>query len=127
MWFQATAILLGLWLMVSPAILPATSAGASIDRIIGPFVVWVGVLALRSVTRSFRALHIISAVFLLIAPWLVTNTVPLRWSSVLVGWALVVLAIARGRVSQRVGDGWWAALMPVRSYEAAEAARQRPA
>lgn len=119
MWFQLCAIIVGLWLIVSPAILPATSAGASVDRIIGPFVVWVGVLGLRSVTRSFRALHLISALFLTIAPWLVTNTVPLRWSSVLVGWALVVLALARGRVSQRVGDGWWAALAPVRAYEAA--------
>ncbi len=117
MWFQLTAIILGLWLMISPSILPATTAGANVDRIVGPFVVWAGVLALRSVTRSFRALHIISAVFLLIAPWLVTNTVPLRWSSVLIGWALIVLAIARGRVSQRVGDGWWAAITPVRTYE----------
>lgn len=117
MWFQLTAIILGLWLMISPDILPATSGGASVDRIIGPFVIWVGVLGLRSVTRSFRALHIISALFLMIAPWLVTNTVPLLWSSVLAGWALVVLGIVRGQVSQRVGDGWRAAITPIRTYE----------
>lgn len=115
--FQLTAIILGLWLMISPAILPATSGGASVDRFIGPFVIWVDVLGLRSVTRSFRTLHIISALFLMIAPWLVTNTAPLQWSSVLTGWALVVLAILRGQVSQRAGDGWWAAFMPVRTYE----------
>lgn len=118
MWFQLSAIILGLWLIVSPSILPANAAGTDVDRLVGPFIIWVGVLALRSVTRSFRALHIIGAVYLLVAPWLITTTAALRWSSVLVGWALVFLALARGRVSQRVGDGWWAALIPVRSYEA---------
>jgi hypothetical protein len=115
-WFQVCAIALGVWLMISPALLPATSAGASVDRIAGPVVIWVGVLALRSVTRSFRVIHLLSGLFLTIAPWLVTNTMPLRWSSVAVGWALIVLAILRGVRRQRIGDGWWAALKPWRVF-----------
>lgn len=122
MWFQVCAIVLGVWLMISPALLPSTAAGASVDRIAGPVVIWVGVLALRSVTRSFRVIHLLSGLFLTIAPWLVTNTVPLRWSSVGVGWAVIVLAIVRGARRERAGDGWWAALKPWRVF--GEAVRQ---
>ncbi len=116
MWYQICAIALGLWLMISPALLPATSAGAAVDRIAGPVVIWVGVLALRSVTRSFRVIHLLSGLFLTLAPWLVPNTVPLQWSSVGVGWALFALAILRGATRQRTGDGWWAALKPWRTF-----------
>jgi hypothetical protein len=61
-------------------------------------------------------LNILSGLFLLIAPWLVPNTGALLWSSVLVGWAVIVLAIVRGVTHQRIGDGWWAAVAPQRVY-----------
>jgi hypothetical protein len=116
MWFQVSSIILGVWLMVSPAVLPSTTLGAGMDRIAGPVMIWVGVLALRDVTRSFRVLNILSGVFLLIAPWLVPNTGALLWSSVAVGWAVIVLSIVRGASRQRTGDGWWAAVAPQRVY-----------
>ncbi|HZC07318.1 MAG TPA: hypothetical protein VE338_16915 [Ktedonobacterales bacterium] len=117
MWFQVTAIILGLWLMVSPSILPATSTGAGLDRVAGPLVIWVGVLALRSVTRPFRALQIVSVPLLLIAPWFIPNTAALMWSTVLVGVALLALTPWRGRVAQHSGGGWLAVIFPARRFE----------
>ena len=112
MWFQAANIALGIWLVVAPAVLPATALGAAIDRIAGPLAIWLGVLALRSVTRPFRAWNALVGMFLAIAPWLVPNTGPLILSSVLAGWAIIVLSIPRGTLRQRTGGGWWAIARP---------------
>ena len=101
--FQIGAIVLGLWLLLSPALLPATTAGAAVDRIAGPVVIWVGALALRSVTRPFRLLNVPSGLFLVIATWLVPNTGALTLSSALVGLAVIGLAlISDGRRSLRL-------------------------
>ncbi len=101
--FQLGAIVLGLWLLLSPALLPATTAGAVVDRIAGPVIIWVGVLALRSVTRPFRLLNVLSGLFLIIATWLVPNTGALTLSSALVGVAVIALAVLPdGRRSLRL-------------------------
>lgn len=112
MWFQLGAIALGIWLMVAPAVLPATASGAAVDRIAGPVVCWVGVLALRSETRGFRALNLLSGLFLLIAPWLVPNTDTLAMSSYIVGWLVIALAIIAGPRQHRAGAGRWANMRP---------------
>jgi hypothetical protein len=112
MGFQIGNIVLGIWLLVAPVVLPSTTLGAGVDRIAGPVVVWLGVLALRSVTRPLRALNVLVGMFLTIAPWLVPNTGPLMLSSVLVGWAVIVLSILRGTVHQRMGGGWWTIIRP---------------
>ena len=98
--------------MVSPAVLPSTPQGAGVVRIGGPLAIWVGVLALRGVTRPFRAFNVVTGMFLAITPWVVSNTGPLTLSSVLVGWALIVISMPRGAVRERTGGGWWTAIQP---------------
>jgi hypothetical protein len=112
MWFQLGNIVLGFWLLLAPAVLPSTGPGATVDRIAGPLIIWIGVLALRDVTRPFRLLNVLSGLFLIIAPWLVPSTPALLTSSVLTGCAIIVLAIPRGRVRQRTDGGWRAIVQP---------------
>jgi hypothetical protein len=112
MWFQIGNIALGIWLLVAPGVLPSTAPGAAIARIAGPIAIWFGVLALRSVTRPFRAVNVLTGMFLAIAPWLVPNTGALVLTSVLVGWAIMVLSIPRGAVRQDTGGGWWTVFHP---------------
>lgn len=112
MLLQVIVIAVGIWLMAAPAVLPSTAPGAVIVRIAGPVVAWVGVLALRGVTRPFRALNIVSGLFLTIAPWGVPNTGPLILTGVLAGWAIIILTIPRGVVRQRTGGGWWTTVQP---------------
>lgn len=114
MWFQIVNIGLGIWLLFAPTLLPATGPGAGVDRIVGPVVIWVGVLAMRGVTRSFRVLNVLSGMALAIAPWVVSNTTALQVASVLTGWAVIVLSIPRGAKKHEVGRGWEALLQPER-------------
>lgn len=112
MWFQIVNIALGVWLLVAPGVLPSTAPGATVARIAGPLAIWLGVLALRDVTRPVRALNVLNGMFLAIAPWLVPNTGALILTSVLVGWAVIVLSIPRGAVRQETGGGWWTIAHP---------------
>jgi hypothetical protein len=114
MWFQLGNVALGIWLLLAPAGLPSTELGANVDRIAGPLIIWIGVLALRDVTRPFRVLNVLPGLFLIIAPWLVPNTSALLAASILTGCATIALSIPGGRVRQRTGGGWRAVIQPDR-------------
>lgn len=116
MWLQLCAIVLGVWLMISPGIVHAPSGIATVWRIAGPLAIWVGVLALRSVTRPFRALHFVSGLLLVIAPWELPGPDSLKGISALIGCALFFIGTLRGPISQRVDGGWRAVLRPWRAY-----------
>jgi hypothetical protein len=112
MWYQLGNIALGIWLIFAPAVLPSTQPGSSVAHIIGPMIIWFAALALRDVTRPFRAFNVASGVALTIVPWLVPNTGALTVACVLTGWAVIVLSLPRGRTPQRTGNGWWGILSP---------------
>jgi len=112
MWARVITIALGAWLLIAPAIIPTTEATRIMDRAIGPLVIWIGVLALRAVTRPTRAVNVLAGIALLIAPWLAPITVAQQWNSELAGWLLIALAIPKGAIHQRVGGGWMAVLHP---------------
>ena len=81
MWLQVISIAVGIWLMMSPVVLPSNGQGAGVARIAGALAIWLGALALRDVTRPVRGLNALTGLFLVIAPWLVSNTHPLVLSS----------------------------------------------
>ncbi|MEO7000971.1 MAG: hypothetical protein ABI274_04170, partial [Ktedonobacterales bacterium] len=108
MWLRLLTIALGIWLMVSPDVLPSTPEIAILARIAGPVAIFIGVLALRTVTRPFRVVNILTGIFLLIVPWLVPATGPMLWNTELAGWLLIILTLPQGRRGQLVGGGWLA-------------------
>jgi hypothetical protein len=113
MWFQVCNIALGIWLLVAPAVLPTTPEAATIERIAGPVVIFFAVLALRDVTRPFRAVNVLAGMFLAIAPWVIVhNTGVQLLNTELVAWAVIVCALVRGPVHRETGSGWWAVVNP---------------
>jgi len=112
MWARVLTIALGVWLLIAPAIIATTEATRIMDRVIGPVVIWVGVLGLRAVTRPARVVNILAAIALLIAPWLAPITTAQQWNSEVVGWLLFALSIPQGPLGQRVDGGWMAILRP---------------
>lgn len=113
MWLQICNILLGIWLLISPALLDSAPAAARLARIAGPVAIFVAVLALRDVTRSARVANIITGLFLLIAIPATQGMTTLDFvNTAVVGWLLIVLAIPRGAIHARVDGGWWAILQP---------------
>jgi hypothetical protein len=113
MWLRICTIVLGIWLLLCPAVLGSSADVAMLDRIAGPVVVVVAVLALRDVTRAARMANIFTGLFVLIAiPASHSATTLDLVNTFVVGWLLIGCTIPRGAIHRRTGGGWWAIMRP---------------
>lgn len=106
MWARLATAALGLWLMAAPAVLGYSGTAATSDRIVGPLVASVAVVAVWEVARGLRWLGLIAAGWLLLAPWVLGYAAMAAVHSLLVGVTLGVLTVRDGRRGQRFGGGW---------------------
>lgn len=100
------AALTGVWLMASPAVLGYGDPARANDRIIGPIIASVAIIALSQVTRAIRWLHVPLGAWLLIAPWLLAYPLGAKWSSIAAGVVVIVVAFEKGKQAHRFGGGW---------------------
>jgi hypothetical protein len=113
MWLQVCNIILGIWLLVSPDILGLSPHVARLGRIAGPVAIFIAVLALRDVTRGARVVNIVTGLFLLISIPAAQGATTLDYvNGTVVGWLLIVFALPRGAVHQRMDGGWCAIVWP---------------
>lgn len=120
---QVLLAAVGLWLMAAPDVLGYDDPARANDRIVGPVIVMLGVVAIWEVTRGLRWLALPLATWLLLAPWLLGyDALPAIQSSV-AGLLTAGLALIRGRIKQRYGGGWTALLRD--ATEAAERPHDR--
>lgn len=107
-------IALGVWLMVSPPILRYSGTGAdTINRVVGPLVVMLGVLSLREVTRVARYALFLPAFFLMLAPWFLRYPPNVELvNAELVAIGITICAAIPGRLRQRIAGGWLGLLSP---------------
>jgi len=63
------------------------------------------VIAMAEVGRAIRFINILFGVWIVVAPWLLTGAATgARWNDVIVGLALILLSLPRGRVRERYGN-----------------------
>ena len=103
---RLVSAVLGLWLMAAPAMLGYSGAAATSDRIVGPLVASIAVIAVWEVARGLRWIGLIAVGWLLFAPWMLGYELVAAVHSLLVGIALGVLTVMGGRRGQRFGGGW---------------------
>ncbi len=70
MWAAIINILLGLWLMISPALLQFEKAAFNNNYIVGPLVLTCAVMALWEVNRSARYLNMAAGGWLVASPFI---------------------------------------------------------
>jgi uncharacterized membrane protein len=105
-WNLCLSAALGVWLMAAPAVLGSSGAAANSDYLAGALVVTWAVIAFGQVVRPIRLLNLVMGLWIVGAPWLLTGDTPLSlWNDVVVGVALMVLSIRRGRIEDQFG-GW---------------------
>jgi hypothetical protein len=106
-WQLAAASVLGAWLMFTPLVFATSGAMADSDHIVGGLVITVAVIAMAEVARPFRLVNVGSGLWLVAAPWLLSD-VPsglATANSVIAGLALVALSLPRGcRSAERYGS-----------------------
>jgi hypothetical protein len=107
-WQLAAASGLGAWLMFTPLVFATSGAMADSDHIVGGLVITVAVIAMAEVARPFRLVNVGSGLWLVAAPWLLSD-VPsglATANSVIAGLALVALSLPRGRRSAERYGSW---------------------
>ena len=100
-------ILLGLWLMISPALLQFEKAAFNNNYIVGPLVLTCAVMALWEVNRSARYLNMAAGGWLVASPFILnfqsTNAI---WTTVLSGVLIAVLSFIKESIKGKYGGGW---------------------
>ena len=105
MWAQCINALLGLWLIVAPAFLGA--GGATSGRVVGPVILASALTAAWEPTRPLRWITLLGGVWLLIGPWFIKLTGLPLLNSLVVGLAIVALALVGAPYRPwRYGGGW---------------------
>jgi len=111
MWAHGVNALIGIWLMVAPAVVTTFSDPASINnRIFGPMIVAFGVVALWEEMRSVRFANTA------IGGWLLISTVLLGYQDValvtnlIAAGATIALSRVRGEHDPLKFGGGWVAL-----------------
>ncbi len=103
---QIGAAVVGIWLMVAPAVLSYTGAAATNDRIFGPTAAALAGMAMFEVLRGVRFAETPIGLWLTIAPFVLDYPVDATISSVAAGIALIALSIPQGKTNQSYGGGW---------------------
>lgn len=103
LWLSAAV---GVWLMFAPAAfgIGIREPAADSDHLVGALIIVVAVVALAEVARPARFLSMPLGIWLMAAPWFLSGaTTASRWNGVVMGLALVLLSIPRGRVRDHYG------------------------
>jgi hypothetical protein len=96
---------LGIWLMVAPALLGTEGAAANSNFLTGALVITVSVVAMGEVVRACRFVNVALGIWVVLAPWILPGAGAFDLlSGVTTGLALVALSIPRGSIRERYGS-----------------------
>jgi hypothetical protein len=103
---QLAAAAVGLWLMAAPAVLAYGDPARTSDRIVGPLIASVAIVAASEVTRGVRWANLPLAFWLLAVPWILGYETRAALNGTGAGLAVAALACVPGRTRNRFGGGW---------------------
>jgi hypothetical protein len=103
-WNLAATLILGIWLMASPAVFGIKGGLATSNFILGPMIAALSVIALAEVFRGVRYLNLLLGLGLLIAVWQSTGQSLASISNTLiVGILVIALSPRKGKISEKYG------------------------
>jgi len=108
MWARIISAVLGLWLMVSPALVTSFSDVASANnRIVGPLVVSFGIIGVWEVMRSVRYGNTLLGIWLLAASLMLGYAEVALLTNLLAALGIIGLSLVRGvHDPSKFGGGW---------------------
>lgn len=100
-WNLVVTTLLGVWMMLAPAVFGSSGALADSDHLFGSLVVTVSVIAFAEVTRLGRYLNVLLAAWIVASPWILgVGASPAGFNDLLCGIAVIVFSIRCGPVRE---------------------------
>ncbi len=106
MWPRLHNVIVGLWLISSPAALSYGPGPSVNNEVVGPIVLACALIGLHEVTRPLRWINALIGVWLLIAPWVLYYEVTPTVNGMITGALLLCAALVPGRRWMQTGGGW---------------------
>lgn len=105
-WSLVATCVVGVLLMFSRLLFDAEGAMANSDHLVGALVITVAGIATAEVARSLRFLNVLFGIWLIAAPWVLSNvTLATGWYAIAAGLLIIGLSLPRGaRSAQRYGS-----------------------
>ncbi|OLC50564.1 MAG: dTDP-glucose 4,6-dehydratase [Acidobacteria bacterium 13_1_40CM_65_14] len=96
----------GIWLMVAPALLHSSGVAADSDRLVGALVLTVAAISTAEVARALRFINVLFAVWLIVGSWAMGDMPSVaHWNDMSAGLIVFLLTLPRGAVHERYA-GW---------------------
>ena len=104
-WTLAVSTLLGVWLMVLPAVWPTTAAAANSDHVAGALIIATSVMVMSEVVRTGRHFNLLLGAWVIFGSCLLNAANPIScWNGLIAGLLIVVLSLPRGEIRERYGS-----------------------
>lgn len=97
---------LGIWLMISPALLDYSGAAATNHYIVGPCVATIAYIAVWEVNRGLRYLNAVAGLWLVLSVWMLQMPPAALWSGLLSGVVIFGLSFVEGKKRHTYAGGW---------------------
>ena len=92
--------------MVVPSIFTFTKVAADDNHIVGPLVVTFAVISLWEINRNVRLFNIITGLWLVLSPVILSFSGPAVKIDFISGIAVIVCSLYAGRKKKSFGGGW---------------------
>jgi len=105
---QVVNIIIGIWLMVAPAVLNYNDIPADMDYIFGPVIATFAAIAFAECTRSVRLWNIPIGSWLIIQPWILgyEETIAIV-NCEITGVLVIIFSLIEGKYNpDKFGGGW---------------------
>jgi hypothetical protein len=106
MWTRIVNILIGLGVMIAPALFKFNSVAADNNHIVGPLVLTFAIVSLWEINRNVRLFNIVTGSWLIVSPFIIGFTNTPLFIDVVLGMAVLVFSLNKGTVKNRYGGGW---------------------
>lgn len=101
----AGIVALGIWLIAAPAVIGSTDGPRVSHLVTGPIVAAIAVVSMSAVARSLIRIDALLGGWLVLAPLIVPHGTA-WWESVVVGLAILLLALVPRSQAGQFGGGW---------------------
>src|SRR4051794_25044189 len=107
MWAAIINIIIGLFLMIAPAIFHFEKAVADQYHIVAPVVITCAVISLWEINRSAHYINIIPGLWFIVAPFIFHfQPASAKWIAVVSGMVILLLSLLKRKVKGKYGGGW---------------------
>ncbi|NDD59131.1 MAG: vitamin K epoxide reductase family protein [Chlamydiae bacterium] len=104
-WRLIACVLLGVWLMISPALFGVKGSVTDANYTAGPLIVAVSIVSLSEVVRSFRYVNILLALWIFLAHFIFAEPSGILMVSNPIAAILVIyLSLFKGKIKQTYGE-----------------------